>query len=172
MKLKPIDSPELLELVAGWLGRKDITQWLDIVDGKQQLTPAWLKILTQRDTHLFRVITCDEDDTPIGVVALIGINRQFRTGHMWVAIGDSSFLGRSYGTRAFAGMLTIAFRELGLRAVSTWVVAGNHGSMKIAERCGFKPIGWQRQCHYIDGRPVDRLWFDILASEHTSSPDV
>jgi len=28
------------------------------------------------------------------------------------------------------------------------------------ERLGFRFIGRQRQCHYIDGRPCDRLMFD------------
>ena len=39
-------------------------------------------------------------------------------------------------------------------------------SLRIIERLGFRFIGRQRQCHYIDGRPYDRLLFDLLASEH------
>jgi hypothetical protein len=27
-------------------------------------------------------------------------------------------------------------------------------------------MGRLRQCHYIDDRVYDRLWFDLLASEH------
>jgi RimJ/RimL family protein N-acetyltransferase len=39
-------------------------------------------------------------------------------------------------------------------------------SLRTIERLGFRFIGRQRQCHYIDGRLYDRLLFDLLASEH------
>ncbi len=44
---------------------------------------------------------------------------------------------------------------------------GNPGSSifsSIAQ--AFKFIGRQRKCHYIEGRPLDRSLFDLLASEH------
>lgn len=165
VKLKPIDTPELIALIADWLSQKENTQWLDFGDGRQILTPAWLKIMTQRDTHLLRVFTLDDDPTPLGVVGLSEINRDFKTARIWVVAGDKSFRARGYGTQATQEMLTLAFRSLGLRAVNTWIVEGNP-SLRIAERVNFKFIGRQRQCHSIEGRPYDRLWFDILASEH------
>lgn len=168
MRLKPIDSPELIALVAGWLSQKENSQWLDFGDGRQTLTPEWLKIMTQRDGHLLRVFTRDEDDTPIGLVALSEINRHFQTARIWVVVGDKSFLSRGYGTRATAAMLTVAFRDLGLHSVNTWIVEGNP-SLRMAPRLHFTLVGRQRQCHYIDGRSYDRFWFDILASEHKES---
>lgn len=165
MKLKAIDSPELFHLVAGWLSQKENYQWLDFGHGKQVLTPEWLKIMTQRGTDVLRVFTADDDQTPIGVVGLDDVNSRFKTARIWVVAGDKSFRARGYATRAVSRMLTLAFGELDLHAVSTWVVDGNP-SIRVAERVGFKPIGRQRQCHYIDGRPYDRLWFDLLASEH------
>jgi RimJ/RimL family protein N-acetyltransferase len=36
----------------------------------------------------------------------------------------------------------------------------------MAKRLKFRQIGRQRQSHYINGRVYDRLWFDLLASEH------
>jgi len=39
-------------------------------------------------------------------------------------------------------------------------------SVEIGHRLQLHLIGRQRQCHYLDGRTYDRLWFDILASEH------
>jgi len=63
-------------------------------------------------------------------------------------------------------MLTVGFRELGLHAVSAWTLETNIGGQRVLEALHFKPIGRQRQCHYIDGRPYDRLLFDLLATEH------
>jgi RimJ/RimL family protein N-acetyltransferase len=165
VNLRALDSPELIRLVVGWMAQKENHQWLDFGEGKQILTPAWLKIMTQRPTMVLRVYTADDPERPIGVVALDDVNRAFRTARIWAVAGDKSFAARGYATRAVSKMLTLGFRELDLGAIFTWIVEGNR-SVRVVERLGFRFIGRQRQCHYIDGRPYDRLWFDLLASEH------
>ena len=64
----------------------------------------------------------------------------------------------------------MAFRELGLHAINTWIVDGNP-SRRLIERVNFRFIGRQRQCHYIDGECRDRLLYDLLASEHEALDD-
>jgi RimJ/RimL family protein N-acetyltransferase len=165
MQLKPIDSPELLRLVAGWLSDKENYQWLEFGDGRQLATPEWLKIATQRGTHVLRVFTADDSDAPIGVAGFSNLNPHFRTGTYWIVLGDKSRAGCGYASRATSRMLTFGFAELGLQAIQTWIVEHN-GSVRVAERVKFRPIGRQRQCHVIDGKAYDRLWYDLLPSEH------
>jgi RimJ/RimL family protein N-acetyltransferase len=171
MQLKPPDSSELLQLVAGWLADKDNYQWLDFGDGRQLVTPEWLKIGMQRGTYVLRVFTSDVTDAPIGVVGLTNVSRHFKTANVWVVLGDRTHAGQGYASRATSKMLTLGFTELGLQAIHTWIVEHNP-SIHVARRVGFKSIGTQRQCHIIDGRAYDRLWFDVLASEHEEIPDV
>jgi len=170
MQLKPPDTPELLQLVARWLSHKNNYQWLDFGDGRQLVSPEWLKIAMQRGTHVLRLFTSDIDDKPIGVVALSSVNPHFKTANIWVVLGDRSYAGQGYASRATSKMLTLGFTELGLKSIHTWIVEHNP-SIHVAKRVGFKPIGRQRQCHYIDGRAYDRLWFDLLASEHEEIRD-
>lgn len=165
MLLKPVDTPELIRLVAGWLADKDNHQWLDFGDGRQSLSAEWLKIGMQRGTHVIRVFTSDDTDTPIGVAGFSNVNPYFRTGTYWVVLGDKSQAGRGYASRATSRMLTFGFTELGLRAIQTWIVEHNP-SVQVAERVRFRFVGRQRQCHVIDGRSYDRLWYDLLPSEH------
>jgi RimJ/RimL family protein N-acetyltransferase len=165
VKLLPLDTPELVKLVASWLAEKENYQWLDFGGGKQLVTPELLKVMGQRKSHFLRVYTTDEDDRPIGIVGLNSVDRNFRTAMLWGASGDKSFRGRGYATLAGSKFLTLAFRDLGLNAINTWVAERNP-SLRIIERLGFRFIGRQRQCHYIDGRAYDRLFFDLLASEH------
>ncbi len=167
MQLKPLDSPELIRLVAGWLGEKENYQWLDFGDGRQLVSPEWLKIAMQRGTYVLRVFTSDLDDAPIGVVALTNVNLHFKTSNFFVVLGDRAHAGQGYASRATHAMLSLGFRELGLQAIHTWIVDGNR-SVKVARNVNFRPMGRQRQCHYIDGRAHDRLWFDKLASEHAA----
>jgi RimJ/RimL family protein N-acetyltransferase len=165
MKLLPLDTPEVLELVTDWLTQKENYQWLDFGNGRQVITPALLKIMAQRDTHFMRAYTSDRDDAPIGIVGLNSVDRSFKTATFWGASGEKSFRNRGYSTLASSRLMTLAFRDLGLRAVNTWAVEHNP-SLRTIERLGFRLIGRQRQCHYIDGRPHDRLLFDLLAAEH------
>jgi RimJ/RimL family protein N-acetyltransferase len=165
VKLLPLDTPEILELVTSWLIQKENYQWLDFGNGRRIVTPALLKIMAQRETHFLRVYTPDRDDTPIGVVGLNSVDRIFRTATFWGVSGEKSFRNRGSSTFASSRFLTLAFRDLGLHAINTWAVDHNP-SLRTIERLGFRFIGRQRQCHYIDGRLHDRLLFDLLASEH------
>jgi len=171
MQLTPLNSPEDLQLVVGWLTQKENYQWLDFGDGRQLVSPEWLKIAMQRGTYVLRLFTSDVDDVPVGVVGLGNVNPHFKTANIWIVLGDKSQKRRGYASRATSMMLTLGFRELGLRAIHTWIVEGNP-SIYVAERVGFRPMGRQRESHYIDGRAYDRLWFDLMASEHKEIRDV
>lgn len=169
VRLEPLESPELIQTAAGWLAQKDNYQWLQFGDGRHLLTPQLLKILAQKETHVLRVYT-SEDGTPLGIVGLDDVNRHFKTARIWIVAGEKNLRGRGYATEAVSKMLSLAFRDLGLHAVSTWIVEHNP-SVRVAERVHFRFIGRQRQCHWIDGVAYDRLWFDLLASEHKDSAD-
>lgn len=165
MKLVSLDSPELIGIAADWLARKENYQWLDFGSGKQIVTPALLKIMVQRDAHFIRAYTSDRDDLPIGILGLNDVDRAFKSATFWGVSGEKSFRNRGYSTLASSKFLTLAFRELGLHTINTWAVEHNP-SLRTIERLGFRLVGRQRQCHYIDGRLCDRLLFDLLASEH------
>ena len=164
MKLLPLDGPELIELVADWLGKYDNYKWLDFGNGVQKVTPITLRIMTQRDIHVFRAYTADNGDLPIGVVGLTNVDRNFKTGSLWAVLGNKRYGGSTI--RACTKMLTMGFTELGLRAVNAWTVETNIPAQRVLEGLHFKYIGRQRQCHCIDGRLLDRLLFDLLATEH------
>ena len=165
MKLLPLETPALLELVAHWLGLKENHKWLDFGNGRQIVTPALLKIMMQRPTHFMRAYTSDRDDTPIGICCLNSVDLNFRSATLWGAQGDKSFRNRGLGTLAASKVLTLGFRDLGLHTINTWVVEGNP-SLRLIERLNFRFIGRQRQCHFMDGQACDRLLYDLLASEH------
>ena len=165
MRLLPLDTPEVLDLVASWLTRKENYQWLDFGNGRQIVTPTLLKIMAQRETHLMRVYMGGQEDVPIGIVGLNSVDRTFGTATLWAVAGEKSFRARGYVSLASSKLLTFAFRDLGLHAVNTWIVE-NNPSLRSLERLNFRFIGRQRQCHVIEGRPYDRLLFDLLAAEH------
>lgn len=165
MQLRPIDTVAL-GFVAEWMAREENYQWLDFGNGNQVVTPVSLKLMTQRDIHLFKVFTSDLDGAPIGLVALSNISHNFHTATLWYVLGDKSYGGQGYTTRAVSQILTFGFSELGLQAVNAWAVEYNDPSIRVLTRNRFQMIGRQRRCHYIGGRAFDRLLFDLLSCEH------
>ena len=170
MELLPLDKPELIQLAAQWLGREENYKWLDFGDGAHGLTAISLRIMTQRDLHVLRVFTADDGDLPIGLVALSDIRRQWKTaGSLWAVLGRKRYAG--YVVRAASKLLTFGFGELGLDAVSAWTVESNVAARRVLEQLKFRYVGQLRRRHWIDGRPYDRLLYDLLATEHHEIPD-
>jgi RimJ/RimL family protein N-acetyltransferase len=167
MKLLPLDSPELIELVAGWLAKPENYKWLDFGNGVQILTPVTIKIMTQREIQVLRAYTADNGDEPVGVVGLTNVDRNFGTASIWAVLGNKRYGG--YSEEASRMMLTLAFTELGLASVSAWTLETNRAAQKVLGRLHFKYVGRLRQCHCIDGQRYDRLLYDLLASEHEAT---
>jgi hypothetical protein len=79
VKLLPLDSPGLLELAAVWLAQEENYRWLDFGGGRQIVTPALLRVMTQRETHCLRIYTAGPGDDPVGIVGLNDVNRHAGT---------------------------------------------------------------------------------------------
>src|SRR5260221_12541215 len=107
MKLLPLATSGILDLVAGWLAQKENYQWLDFGNGRQIATPALLKIMAQREAHFLRVYTWGRDDRPIGIVGLNSVDRVSRTGTLWEVAGKKSFSNQGNVIFASANFLPI-----------------------------------------------------------------
>ena len=170
MKLLPLDRPERIKLAADWLGREENYKWLDFGEGAQALSVISLKLMTQRDLHMLRLFTSDESDLPIGMVGLSDVRPHLKmAGSVWAVLGRKRYGG--YTCRAVSKLLTLGFTEVGLEAVAAWTVEINVAARRVLEQLGFRYIGRQRRRHWIDGRPYDRLLYDLLATEHHEIPD-
>lgn len=165
MQLVPLDEPELLERAAGWIGRPENRRWLDFGGSVRQLGPTTLKVMSQRSVHVLRAFTNGDGD-PIGLVALSEVHPEFKTASPWFVLGEKDHAGKGYTTQAVADLLTYGFRDLGLLSVLAWTVETNTPSIRLLERLRFRFVGRRRRCHVIDGRALDRLFFDLLAHEH------
>jgi RimJ/RimL family protein N-acetyltransferase len=172
MELIPLDSDRLIGLAAGWLAEKRNHQWLNLGEGAQQIGPIALKLMSHDEAHILRAFTADEDGSPVGLVALSSVNRDFRSALLWALLGDRRYAAKGYVFRATWAMLTLGFSSFGLECVNAWAVECNHASLRILKKLNFKPIGRQRGCHYIDGRPFDRLLFELQSADHRNRPDV
>ena len=164
IKLLSLDEPEPFRLAAECLGKYDNYKWLDFGNSVQQVSPAALKMMAQRGLHVIRVYTAEDGATLAGVVGLANVDPKFRAASVWAVLGKKRHGGCT--TPAVSRMLTLGFDELGLRSISAWTTETNIAAQRVLRALNFRYVGRMRRCHYVDGHPLDRLVFDLLASEH------
>ncbi len=164
MPLRPLSTNDI-RLAAGWMRREDVFQWLDFGNGKQSLDELTLKVMLQRPQHCLRIFTADGTDSPIGLVVLTDIDQLMRTAQLWYVLGEAAYGREGYATRAVGLLLDHAFHALRLESIHAWVVELNQASIRVLQKNGFRQAGRLRHAHRLHGEPLDRLYFDLLASE-------
>jgi len=165
MELRPLRHNDI-KLVSEWMSEKANYQWLDFGAGRQILNAASIMVMSKRPLHCFRLFAPSGHGAAAGLVALSNITATFKSARLWYVLGDKRQSGRGYTSNAVGKMLTLAFTELELETVNAWALEQNKASIRVLTKNGFRLIGRQRRCHAVDGELLDRLWFDILASEH------
>jgi RimJ/RimL family protein N-acetyltransferase len=73
--------------------------------------------------------------------------------------------GRGMTTTAISALLRFAFGGLGLHRLTYAWADGNTASARVAERCGFRLEGRQREAWLVDGRRVDVYIAGRLATD-------
>lgn len=168
MKLWPA-HPDDVELAWRWLSDEDNAKWLDFGPA-DELTRVSLKFILGREENVVRLFAPEGAPGPLGIVALSDVHRACRTANLWYVLGERVEAGRGHTTRAVSRLLGLAFGELGLASVHAWTVEANVASIRVLERNGFRGIGRQRRCHFLDGHIVDRLLFDLVREEYREVP--
>jgi ribosomal-protein-serine acetyltransferase len=78
---------------------------------------------------------------------------------------DADFQGRGIITKAARAVLEFGFVNLELHRIELRCVTTNTGSVRIAERLGFKLEGELRDSEWLDGRPVNHFVYGLLRHE-------
>lgn len=162
-------EPDDEALVWTWLADEDNSKWLDFGPA-DELTPVAVRVMLQRPQNVMWLFAPTSATRAVGLVALSDVHRRCRTGNLWYVLGERSERGRGLTTRAVSRLMRHAFAALGLASVHAWTVEANGASIRVLERNGFRLIGRQRRCHYLDGVVVDRLLFDLVPEDHREVP--
>jgi RimJ/RimL family protein N-acetyltransferase len=156
-------SPPDFPVVAGWLARPDINRWLTAEWRGQAANPVMIGVMLRNKRN--RVFLVRWDGQPAGLVALADIDAADATAMVWYFLGDASLSGRGIITTALKLMAQRCIPELGLESLYGWAMADNAASIKVLHKAGFRPAGCLRRAANSNGQTVDRIYFDLLASE-------
>ena len=162
-----------MEHIAAWY--EDITD-LALVESRipvplnaQSLEKMWQNYLAQtepRTGYLFSI--CDEDGESFGHTGLHEINYADGNGVIFIFIRkDMRRCGLAL--RAMALTLDMAFYQLRLHRITTYVHSNNLPSACLVKRLGFIDEGCMREGYFNDGEYGDVNMVGLLAEEWDNS---
>ena len=84
---------------------------------------------------------------------------------VWYVLGEEKLSGRGIASEAVTQLTRFCFREIGLASVYAWITEDNLASRGVLQKVGFREAGRIRCAASSAGRQVDRIYFDLVASE-------
>jgi RimJ/RimL family protein N-acetyltransferase len=166
--LRPL-SNEHIPVIARWHERIDDLKLFDrrmpLPISSAAMEADWKSSIFStepRTSHWFVVV--DSDDAVKGLAGLQEINYVHGDAVIAILVAES---GRrnGIGIRASALLLDMAFYQLRLTRVSSFVRADNEGSNRMTARLGFLEEGCIRKGWFTDGTHVDIRVIGLLQDE-------
>ncbi len=147
------------ETVAGWLSRPSICRFLTSNLRAGAMTPALVRAVISRPDQMWTVF-CDDDDEPIGLIALDSIDREDGVANIWYLLGNEDLAGRGLTSAALERFA--AANPMGLVTLMAWIGEPNVASMKCLLRAGFREVGRISNAFFVEGTRHDRVIFERL----------
>ena len=155
--------PDDLGLVAAWLSRNEINRWLTAQWRNRVVSTTSLAIALRNSKN--RLFLVHSGGKPCGLVALADIDLADATAMVWYVLGDSAFSKRGIASEAVKQLVRKSFHELKLESLYAWIMEDNAASARVLQKVGFRQVGRIRRAVSSNGRQVDRIYFDLIASE-------
>jgi RimJ/RimL family protein N-acetyltransferase len=84
---------------------------------------------------------------------------------IWYVLGDKNLSGRGITSDAVRQLVRLAFDQMGLVSLYAWAMEDNAGSKRVLQKAGLREAGRIRHAASSGGHQVDRIYFDLIASE-------
>lgn len=129
-----------------------------------------LNYFTEHSERYSFGIVFDREDKLIGYGGLFDIDLVHGTATVGIAIGESEYMNKGYGTEALGLMLHYAFNTLNLHNVHLAYDASNIRAEKAYLKLGFKVCGRRREAVRRNGKYYDEVHMDLLEEEFRQGP--
>jgi len=145
--LRALQPSDLNATYLGWLSDLKVNQHLET----RFLPPSIESIIAYWESHRdgpsspWFAICLIEDGRHIGNIKLGPIHWLYRSADISLFIGERSCWGNGYASEAIGLVRDWAFLELDLKKLNAGICAGNQGSRRAFDKCGFELEGTLRQ---------------------------
>jgi RimJ/RimL family protein N-acetyltransferase len=170
--LRPL-SRDHIPLIAKWTERVDDLTLFDrrtpLPLNREAVESAWESSIVGSDPKTsYWYIIVDSEGEAVGTVGLQDINYVHGDAVCAILVSESD-RRNGLGIRAGALLLDMAFRQLRLSRITSYVRADNDASRCMTKRLGFSEEGCIRQGWFADGKHTDIILIGQLREEWSKS---
>lgn len=157
------------ELLFRWINDRNTTHYLARfwpVTFKQER--EWIEKAQEqyRDKSGLALMIClKETDEPIGTMGLHNIDYKNGVAKTGAMIGEDAYRNKGLGTDAKMHLLHYAFHTLGLRKITSELIAYNEASLRYGEKCGYQKCGVRKKHILKDGTHRDLILTEVFRED-------
>jgi RimJ/RimL family protein N-acetyltransferase len=154
-----------MELKVRWYNDPDVNKTLVLPEKLElQKTYEWFERARQSDSRHDWVIEL-LDGKAIGVVGVKEINKNNKSGLLYIVIGDKDYWGKGLGYEAELLAIHYCFKHLKLHRVLGAALENNPASIAVINKVGFHQDGTFRDEYFANGRYYNLHRYSILEDE-------
>lgn|SRR5690625_1588816 len=156
--LRPIKKEDL-PFLNKWKNDKETFQYLGggfmpiSIDQQEK----WLDSMIDLTGSNKRYIISVENDKPIGMIGLYGINWIHRTCEVGLYIGDRDAHGKGFAKESYSLIEEFGKGYLNLRKIRLNVVHNNISATSLWESLGFEVVGTLKEERFINNEYMDLI---------------
>lgn len=155
-----INDPDISRNVVGWsvpVSKRQQMQWYEYVVGDR--------------TNLRFTIVSKENDTPLGMITLTGVDWQSRSAEHGIKLQASCPKEKGIATDAVMTLMGYAFLEMGLHRIESTRISYNKASEKLYKKCGWIDEGVKREAVYRGGTYHDLIVMSVLKEDYLNAKE-
>ena len=157
--LRALEPRDINATYLSWLNDPAVNRFLEtrfLPQSLESLQAYWHSHRDDPSSPWFAICLASEG-RHIGNIKLGPIHWLHRRADLSIFIGDCACWGQGYASEAIAMVCDWAFGELDLHKLNAGIYAGNFGSRRAFEKCGFELEGTLRQEVVSAGERLD-VW--------------
>jgi len=156
-------APEYFDQVARWLSDPRINAWLSSEWRNRAIDKALIAVVVRNTRNQLFLVRSRQQ--PCGFVALSDIDAVDGIAMVWYGLGEQALGGQGITSEAVRQLTHYAFSKRGLQSLYAWTMANNGSSGRVLVNAGFRHAGRLRNAASSQGRPVDRIYYDLIAAD-------
>jgi len=154
-----------MDLKVKWYSDPEVNKTLVLPEKLElQRTYEWFELAQEDESREDWVIETYQG-IPIGVIGIKQINRNNKSGQLYVVIGEKEYWGKGLGFEAELLAVHYGFKHLGLHRVLGSALENNPASIAVVKKVGFHHDGTSRDDYFANGRFYDVHRYSILRDE-------
>lgn len=154
-----------IEAKVDWINNPENNRFLHYeLPARVDKTQKWFE---EKDNNKRIDCTIIYNDTAVGVIGLLSIDRVNSKAEYYITVGERLFKNKGIATKATKAIVNYGFKELGLHKIYLTVDAENEAAIKLYEKTGFIREGLFVDDLYNtrESRFIDRVRYAIVRED-------